>query len=199
MEKKELSDAWTGFTRFVLLKGRPPEGHTWSGRRLTRKQTTSRPDGVWSDMWQFMSDAAKKKAKHRWAIEKPKLDSARQLRGIFFIEPNDEESQLTMEAARRKLEVPMPAAMPCKNTDKKQWRNSIAVLGNARRNTLVLLTPTKARDQGQKEQYTNITKIMSLKGHEFYESSQSCAQIHSDASSIQQFLMPRHQWRWHGS
>ena len=47
-----------------------------------------------------MSDAAKKKAEHRCAIEKPKLDSARQLKGIFFIEPNDEEFKLTMKAAR---------------------------------------------------------------------------------------------------
>ena len=59
-----------------------------------------------------MSDVANKKAKQRWAIEKPKLDNARQLRGLFFIEPNDEE--FTMKAARRKLEVPMPAALPCK-------------------------------------------------------------------------------------
>ena len=63
-------------------------------------------------MWQYMSDAAKKKAQQRWAIEKPKLDNARQLRGIF-IEPNDEEFKLTMKAARRKLEVPMPA-LSCK-------------------------------------------------------------------------------------
>ena len=114
MEKKELSDAWTGFPFFVLLKERPLEGYTVSGVRLTRKQTTSRPDDVWPDMWKIMSDAAKKKAKQRWAIEKPKLDNARQLRGIFFIEPNDEEFELTVKAARRKLEVPMPAAMPSK-------------------------------------------------------------------------------------
>ena len=112
--EKELSDAWTRFTRFVLLKERPPEGYTWFGERLTRKQKTSRPDDVWPDTWKFMSDAAKKKAKQRWTIEKPKLDNARQLREIFFIEPNDEEFKLTMKAARRKLEVPMPAAMPCK-------------------------------------------------------------------------------------
>ena len=65
-----------------------------------------------------MSDAAKKKAKQKWAVEKSKLDNARQLREIFFIEPNDEEFKLTMKAARRKLEVPMPAAMPCKKTIK---------------------------------------------------------------------------------
>ena len=61
-----------------------------------------------------MSDAAKSKAKQKWAIEKTNLDDARRLRGIFFIEPNDEESKHTMKNARRKLEIPMPAAMPCK-------------------------------------------------------------------------------------
>ena len=34
----ELSDAWTGFTRFSLLNEKPPDGHTLSGERLTRKQ-----------------------------------------------------------------------------------------------------------------------------------------------------------------
>ena len=112
--ERELSDAWTDFTRFILLNERPPEGYTWCGERLTRKQTTSRPDNIWPDMWTHMSDAAKKKAKQRWAIENPKLDNARQLRGRFLIEPNDEEFKLTIKAARRKLEVPMPAATPCK-------------------------------------------------------------------------------------
>ena len=60
-----------------------------------------------------MSDAAKRKAKQNWVIEKPKLDYARQLRGIFFIEPDDEEFKHTMRNARIKLEIPMPAGMLC--------------------------------------------------------------------------------------
>ena len=84
--------------------------------RLTRKQTTSRPDNVWPDMWKRMSDAAKCKAKRKWAIEKPKLDNARRLRGIFFIEPEDEEFKHTMENACRKLEIPMSAAMLCRTS-----------------------------------------------------------------------------------
>ena len=40
--------------------------------------------------------------------------TARQVRGMYFIEPNDEEFKVTIKAARRKLEVPMPATMPCK-------------------------------------------------------------------------------------
>ena len=163
MDGEEVSDAWTGFTRFVLLKEKPPEGCTCSGWRLTRKQTTSRPDDVWPDMWKFTSDASTKKAKQRWAIEKPNLDSARQLRGIFFIESNDEEFMPTMKAARRKLEVPMPAAiMLCKIPIKSSGETHPALLGSARRNALVLLMPTKGRDPGYKELDTNLIKITSL-------------------------------------
>ena len=75
--ERELSDAWTGFTRFILLNERPPDGYTWSGVRLTKKQTTSRPDNVWPDMWKRVSDAAKSKAKQKWTIEKPKLDNTK--------------------------------------------------------------------------------------------------------------------------
>ena len=40
----------------------------------------------------------------------------------FFMEPNDEEFKLTLKAARRKLEVRMPAGNALQNTDKDQWR-----------------------------------------------------------------------------
>ena len=137
--EKELSDAWTGFTRFILMKERPPEGYTWSGEGLARKQTTSCPDDAWPDMWKFMSDAAKKKAKRRLATEKPKFDNASQLRGIFF--------KLKMKAGRRKLEVPTPAAMLCKIRVKSSGETHRNV-GERKTNTLVLLMPTKARDHG---------------------------------------------------
>ena len=48
-------------------------------------------------MWKHLSE----KAKQKWAVEKPKLDNARHLRGIFFIEPNDDEFKLTMKAAQQ--------------------------------------------------------------------------------------------------
>ena len=68
--------------------------------RLTRKQTTSRPDKVWPDMWKRTFDAAKRKTKQNWIIEKPKLDIGKQLRGIFFIEPDDEEFKQAMRNTR---------------------------------------------------------------------------------------------------
>ena len=54
------------------------------------------------------------RAKQKSAIEKPKLDNARRLRSIHIIDPEDEEFKNIMKNARRKLEVPIPAAMLCK-------------------------------------------------------------------------------------
>ena len=171
--EKELSDAWTGFTRFVLLQERPPEEYTWSRRRLTRKQKTSRPNDVWPDMWKLMSAAPKKKAKEKWAIKKPKLDNARQLRGIFFIEPEDEEFKHTMKNARRKLAA-MPCKIPIKSSEKTQ--DKICLCCWCRRKH-----ETKA---GRSSTQTS-PRSYHWKREEFSDSLQSCSQIYSYASSYQ--------------
>ena len=80
---------WTVFTRFTVLNEKPPDGYTWSGERLTRKQTTSRPDTLWPEIWKDMSDASKRKEKQKWAVEKTKLHNAGKLRSIYFIDPDD--------------------------------------------------------------------------------------------------------------
>ena len=53
--ERELSEAWTDLTRFILLNERPPDGFSWSGERLTSKQTTSRPDTWWPEIWKIMA------------------------------------------------------------------------------------------------------------------------------------------------
>ena len=50
----------------------------------------------------------------RLTIEKPNLDNARRLRGIYLLDPDDGEYQENIKNALRKSEVPMEAAMPCK-------------------------------------------------------------------------------------
>ena len=63
-----------------------------------------------------MGRNAKLKEKHKWSGEKPKLDNARRLRGIYFIDPEDKEFKETIKNARRKLETPMAPAMLCKTS-----------------------------------------------------------------------------------
>ena len=106
------SDSWTGFTKFTLLKEKPPKGYSHClkknllqdlcgpGRR-TKIQATTRPDYLWPEIWSSMSKAAQKNAKQEWAMErakvrklrgvflffeKPKVDNARKLRGIYFMD-----------------------------------------------------------------------------------------------------------------
>ena len=56
---------------------------------------------------------SQQKEKRHWAIEMPKLDNARKLREIYYIDPYDMEFNDTMKNARKKLEVPLESAMPC--------------------------------------------------------------------------------------
>ena len=58
--------------------------------------------------------------KQKWAIEKPNLDNARRLRGIYFIDPEDKEFKKTIRHATKKLETPMAPAMPCKTCKKSK-------------------------------------------------------------------------------
>ena len=113
-ETENLSDSWTGFTRFTLLSETPPKAHMWSGERLTNIQTTSRPDHIWPDALDKNWESRSKRRKQEWAIEKPEIEHARDLRGIYSIDPSDEEYKDIRKNARRKLETSKAAAMPCK-------------------------------------------------------------------------------------
>ena len=84
----------------------------WSGERLTRKQLTSTPDHLWPELWEKMGKNAKLKEKQKWSHEK--LHSARKLREIYVIDPEDKEFKEAIKNARKKLETPMAPAMPWK-------------------------------------------------------------------------------------
>ena len=137
-----------------------------------------------------MSDTAKK-TKQRWTVEKPKLDNARQLRGIFFIEPNDEEFKLTMKASRRKLEVPMPAAMPGKmpikssgKTHRNNWKRKTKCV-------CVCCCRRKHETKARRSWTRTSSRSHHCKRDELCDSSQSSAHIHSDVSSFEKFQMHR--------
>ena len=84
------------------------------------KQLTSRPDHLWPELWIKLGRNSKLKERQKWTIEKPKLDNAKKLRGIYFIDPEDKEFKETIKNARKKLETPMAPAMPCKTSKNSQ-------------------------------------------------------------------------------
>ena len=71
--------------------------------RLTKRQVTSRPAYLWPEHWTKLGRTAKLKEKQKWSHEKPKLDNARRLRGIYFIDHEDKELKGTIKNARKKV------------------------------------------------------------------------------------------------
>ena len=61
-----------------------------------------------------MGKHAKLKEKQKWSEEEFHLENARKLRGIYFIDPEDKEFKETIKNARKKLDISVAPAMPCK-------------------------------------------------------------------------------------
>ena len=126
--------------------GRKKSRRVYMVRGTVDKQTTSRPDYLWPEIWKDMSEGAQRKEKQKWAIEKPKLDNARRMRGIYFIDPADAQFKETIKKkkkARRKLEVPMPAAMLCK-IRRGTYKETCRTLMLPKQNTHASLKPTNS-------------------------------------------------------
>ena len=70
-----------------------------------------------------MGKNAKLEEKQKWSNEKLHLESARKLRRIYFIDPEDKEFKETIKNARKNLETPVAPAMLCKMS--KNSQNSV--------------------------------------------------------------------------
>ena len=50
-----------------------------------------------------MPQASKREGKEKWALENPMLDNARRFRGVYFIDPADEDFKETVEKCAEKV------------------------------------------------------------------------------------------------
>ena len=87
----------------------------WSGERLTKVQTTTRPDHVWPEVGTKIGKADQNRERQEWKNEKPKLDNDRRPTGIYFIDFDDQGYKETLQNARWKLESLIEAAMRIKS------------------------------------------------------------------------------------
>ena len=78
-----MCDSWTGFTNFTLLKRNFFQDTCGPGGACRRFKQLP-------DLIVCLSKAARNQEKQELEIEKPKLDKSRKLRGIYFINPEDE-------------------------------------------------------------------------------------------------------------
>ena len=109
---QDLSDPWTGFTQFTLLEEKAPDGFLWSVWRLTRKQLTSRPDHLWTELWKSIGKHAKLKENKSGPRKGFTLKTLENCVGIYFIDLEDTDFKETIKNARKKLETSVASAMP---------------------------------------------------------------------------------------
>ena len=122
--------------------------------RLTKRQVTSRPENLWPELWTKLGRNAELKEKQKCSNEKPKLDNARRLRGIYFIDPEDKEFKETIMNARKKREKPMTPAMLCKTCKKsKKGETRSKILMVSSQNLRVSWKPVNPHDCARKNLY----------------------------------------------
>ena len=103
------------------MKKKLLDGYLWSGEQLTNIQATTRPDHLWQEIWSRMSKGGQRREKQQRVIEKPKLDNARKLSRIFFIDLESIEFNNTKKDRKkwncqRKLFFVRSRTTPCRET-----------------------------------------------------------------------------------
>ena len=131
-------------------------------KRLTHIQTTSRPDGVWPEVWSNMSRNSQREARKQRGSEKPKLDVARRLRRIYCIASDDQDFDTVIKKAKRKLETHMESAMPCRAQENSAKKTSNNPMSTSRRRLCAetQLVETSRTKQEENQIQFMLTKLM---------------------------------------
>ena len=99
---RSLSDSWTGFTKFTLLKEKPPKGYSWSKKRLTKFK--QRPD---LKMCGLKSGRRSEKPLRKERNKSGQTRSPNSImigdRGIYFIDPDDGDYKDTIKKREKKV------------------------------------------------------------------------------------------------
>ena len=91
------------------VERKPPEGYVWSRRDWQKFKEP--PDLTMCGLkYGLKLEKPLTRERTRMVNEKPKLDNARRLKGICFIDPEGGEFKETIKNATRKLEVHVDAA-----------------------------------------------------------------------------------------
>ena len=172
--------SWTGFTRFTFLDEKPPDGYTWSRERLTRKQTTSRPDTLWPEIWKDMSDASKRKSGlSRNQLSTMPEDCVVFISLILMMRNSRISWKMRVESGKFRCQPQCLTSFNVTTTG-----TPVAQLKNTRQNTLVLLKPDESmRKRMEGSPHKKSRRSHGCKRTKFTKSLQFDTQVYSDASS----------------
>ena len=88
--QQDLLEPWTGSTFFQIRPPEPKFGYQYVQGRLTKIQKTERPPTVLPEQWTYMSKKDKALAIKAWKDLHPRIEAAREKRGISEYMPADQ-------------------------------------------------------------------------------------------------------------
>ena len=86
-----LSEVWTGTTRFQILRTRLLREYKWVTGRHTKIQKTTRPESFGLEAWTKLRQETSGNHIAEWAEESAKLHAARRNRGIYEVSTDDKD------------------------------------------------------------------------------------------------------------
>ena len=183
-EDRDLSDAWTGSTRFTLLNEKPPDECTWSGERLTKTQTTSRPE-----LWKNMSNAAQRK-KSRSLPSRNRCSTMQESCEVFLLLIRQTRSSRKLSKQTHGKSWKFWWEQPCfARSEQVSSGKLVALLAYARQNTHASWKPTNIRESVWKELYIKIMKTTLQENDSIDSLNQSCAQFFLYPTKFKQNLL----------
>ena len=157
LRQLELSDCYGHVSRDSLY-GVTSHGVDIHGPGETEKKTNDlKARQIMAEILKHMSDASKRKRNKDAIPRNPKLDNATKLRSIYFIDPEDKDFQNIMMKARRILEIPMPAAMPCKTSVFSSSRETCRTIGERKTKYACIVLLLLARHMSKCSVTCNVT------------------------------------------
>ena len=134
--------------------------HTIRGPGSGWQRSKQRPGQITcGQIWKKMSDAAQRREKQKWAIEKPRLDNARKLGGIYFIDPTDAEFKETIKKALKSWNFRCQHLCLARSGEASTER-PVALLAFARQDMHASWKPANLRESVWKELYIEVMKII---------------------------------------
>ena len=109
----DLSDAWTGFTQFTILDEKPPEGCSWSGGGWQKSK--QHPGQITCGQKYGKICQTQLNEKNKNGLSKNRSSTMRKSwEGLTSFIRQMHNSKKPSQNALKKLEVTMPAVVPCK-------------------------------------------------------------------------------------
>ena len=99
------------FHSVYSIRRETSDGYLWSGEETDKTASDIQARLFMARTLDEIGKECEAEERQKWSREKPQLDNARKLRGIYFIDPEDKEFIETMKNARKKLETSVAPAM----------------------------------------------------------------------------------------